>query len=99
MGNLETVEDVKTALECSKKEFATLRRHFERLEELYSDLEDKIVLLEKKLYELENDIAGDDTALLEKIAILEVNNEKLTKDLKNLAKIKKEPSIAEMFDD
>ena len=99
MGNLDTVEDVKIALEGSKKEFATLRRHFERVEELYSDLEDKIVLLEKKLYEIENDIAGDDTKLLEKISSLEAHNEKLIKDLKQLTKAKKEPSIAEMFND
>lgn len=99
MGNLETIEDVKTALDCSKKEFATLRRHFQRLEELYSDLEDKIVLLEKKAYEIENDIAGDDTALLEKIATLEVKNEQLSKDIKRLSKVKSEPSISAMFDD
>lgn len=99
MGNLDTKEDILAAIEHSKETFKTIQRHFARVMEMYEDFEDVIVKLDKRLYEIENDISHDDTLLKETIAKLEASNEHLTKELKKHKKLKEADSVFDMIPD
>lgn len=96
----DSIEDIKEAIEWSKEEFKKIRRHFERVEELYGDFEDMVVKLEKRLYDLQNDIESDDVKELKaKVDKVSSENEALRKQTKKAKKFEEAEDIFDLIPD
>lgn len=92
--NFESLEDINKGLEFFKEEMAKLKRHFERLEELYSDVEDIVIGLDARANKLQEaspktkirNLEEENKALKNKIQKYEHDEKELAKDIRALKK-------------
>lgn len=88
-----TIEEVKEAIEESKKEFKKIQGHFARVMSMYDDFETVMTRLENRIVELENshpdiieDLHKENELLEQQIQNLKSNNEELKQEIRNLPK-------------
>lgn len=106
MDNSEQIAEVKEQLRIAREEIDKLKRHFNRLDELYGDCENLVVLLEKKLNELYEStpksklrkLEEENQNLKDRLAELQTNEKEFGKEIRREVKDSNVDSLDLMFD-
>ncbi len=79
-GPIETIDDLRKAIKLHWEEGENIQRHYKRLEKGYSDWEDRLIEIENKITELEDEAGLSKEELLAKPAKQEKVSEEFDLD-------------------
>ncbi len=79
-GPIETIDDLRKAIKLHWEEGENIQRHYKRLEKGYSDWEDRLIEIENKITELEDEAGLSKEELLAKPAKQEKASEEFDLD-------------------